>query len=120
MKKLFILLFIICTAIYGCNKGEKFMDVSETCATSAGFAPIKDKVTATQGIYGIISFTEGSCMPSTGGSSSCRTCPVKRVVQVYKYTSTADVVPYDGSTVFFYPFQYPPGTGNKFGYQWFF
>lgn len=74
----------------------------DECSNSAGFAPVEPKITVSQGIYGTVHFTIGNCMPTIGpGLTSCRTCPVKRKVQIYNYSLLSDAVRTADSYVFF-------------------
>lgn len=62
------------------------------------------RLTITQGLYGLVSFTEGNCMPGAGSTSMCRTCPVKRTVRFYEYTLSSDAVP-SGTAGFYTSFK---------------
>lgn len=89
--------------VVSCDKldCEKHPAVDE-CSKSAGFAPVEPKITVSQGIYGTVQFKLGNCMPIGGpGVSDCRTCPVKRKIQIYNYSLITDAVRSLNSTVFF-------------------
>ena len=84
-------LFFVLTAlmIAGCDNNDidglascKFAELGESSAA----------VTISQGVYGLVSFTEGNCMPGIGMNNSCRTCPVKRTVRFYETTNESDAV----------------------------
>ena len=47
------------------------------------------KHTVTAGIWGTVAFQEGNCMPMVGGTSTCKTYPVKRTVRIFPYTLPA-------------------------------
>jgi len=90
MKKI-LLLALIAILATACSKEETNEKDNTSCAESAGFAPIDDKIKITQGIYGTVSFTEGDCMPTIIPSqNSCRTCPVIRTVRIYEYTTLSN------------------------------
>ncbi|MGI8952821.1 MAG: hypothetical protein ACR2FN_14705 [Chitinophagaceae bacterium] len=58
------------------------------CDIQKVYADNASKVTITNGIWGTVSFMEGNCMPTTQpGLSTCKTCPVKRTLRIYEYTT---------------------------------
>ena len=100
MKKICLLILIASLAI-GCDKNEILENEVSACADSEGFAPIDSKIKITQGIFGVVSFTSGNCMPRTitvPGSATipdprgCQTCPVSRTVKIYKYTTNSNAI----------------------------
>lgn len=62
------------------------------------------KVNISQGVWGTVSFTEGNCMPMIGGSPDCKTCPVKRTVRIYEYTTMSQANADEQSPTFFKSF----------------
>lgn len=64
----------------------------------------ESRVTITQGVYGIISFTQGSCMPG-GSIVECFTCPVQRTVRFYEYTTMAEAIRDEAGAAFFKNFR---------------
>jgi|GEM_PF-1092853 len=87
--KIFISLALMACLAMGCTKEDAAAEELSTCAGSAGFANIENKISVSQGIYGTISFTEGNCMPGPG-PRDCSTCPVSRTVKIYRYTTNND------------------------------
>lgn len=65
---------------------------------------VSARITTTQGLYGLVTFTEGNCMPGAGTASMCKTCPVKRTVRFYEYTLPKDAVP-SGTSGFYSSFK---------------
>ncbi len=45
------------------------------------------KVTIKNGVWGTVSFMEGNCMPIIGLNTTCKNCPVRRIVRIYQYTT---------------------------------
>jgi len=94
-----ILLFAICCL--GCDKTESPVpgcDMTQVHATNA------TKLTITNGIWGTVSNTEGNCMPMIGPGSTCKTCPVQRVVKIYPYTLRGQATASGTSGVFYSSF----------------
>jgi len=98
MKKLFGISLLL-TCLLGCDK-EKIVQAS--CDIQKTYSDNAEKVTITSGIWGTVSSMEGDCMPMVPPStSSCKTCPVKRTVKIYEYTTPDQATPYNNSTTFF-------------------
>jgi hypothetical protein len=99
MKKLAGLLLMV-VIIQGCHKQksdpETSCDVQKTMTENTG------KLTIPLGIWGTVYFTEGNCMPMVVcnpdgtllSTTTCKSCPVKRTVQIYAYTKTSQALPY--------------------------
>lgn len=94
---------LLSLVLVSCEKQDNEKnDSADECSKSAGYAPVETKITVSQGVYGTVHFTQGNCMPAGGsGATDCRTCPVKRKVQIYNYTLLSDAVRAVNSTVFF-------------------
>lgn len=84
-----IILFLFTVSCYSCKKPNR-NDVKK-CSNFQPEETIESRATIPQGAYGVVTFTEGNCMPGFG-ASSCFTCPVKRVVRFYEYTTTGEAV----------------------------
>lgn len=87
--------------LFGCIKDKK--EQSTNCDIQAAYINNALKVTVTNGIWGTVAFKEGNCMPvlpSPPAPSSCKTCPVKRTVRIYEYTTRNQATPQ--STEVFY------------------
>lgn len=94
----FFLLAILFTGVLSCRKDESF-DL-ETCNNFQTEEVTESRVTVTQGVYGVISFTQGDCMPGIS-IGACITCPVERMVRFYEYTTMSDVIADDNQGGFF-------------------
>jgi hypothetical protein len=102
MKKIYfaalLSLFVISCEKQDCEQPT----APDECSKSAGFTPVEPKITVAQGIYGVVRFTIGNCMPTAGpGRTDCRSCPVKRKVLIYQYSLMSDAVRSMNSSVFF-------------------
>lgn len=86
MKNISVTL-LLCILV-GCES----QNVETTCQLPNMAAAVSG-ISITQGVYGLVTFTEGNCMPGMGSSGSCKTCPVKRTVRFYEYTLPQDAVP---------------------------
>jgi hypothetical protein len=90
MKKLAGLL-LMAAIIQGCHKQNPppGCDLQKTMTENTG------KLTIPLGIWGTVYFTEGNCMPVIDPhTTTCKSCPVKRIVQIYAYTKTSQALPY--------------------------
>lgn len=97
MKRLFLAIITI-SVMASCDKDDSPVvgcDMNQVYTTNA------TKVTITNGLWGTVSNTEGNCMPMVGPGSTCKTCPVQRVVKIYPYTLRSQAT-VSGSTVVFF------------------
>ena len=91
MKKLAGLLLIM-AIVLGCHKQK--CDPGTGCDLSKALTDNEGKVTITTGVWGTVYFTEGNCMPIVDPhNTTCKSCPVKRTVQIYAYTKTSQALP---------------------------
>lgn len=74
------------------------------CNIQEAYSDNEAKVNISQGVWGTVSFTEGNCMPMVGGSPDCKTCPVKRTVRIYEYTTMSQANADEQSPTFFTSF----------------
>src|SRR5688572_24995513 len=81
MNKLLALILLI-TIIQGCDKDK---EEEPDCNMQEVNEKNANKVTIKNGVWGTIAFTEGNCMPVVD-PAVCKTCPVKRTVQIYEFT----------------------------------
>lgn len=89
MRKL-VTFFIVMIAVAGCQK--KNQDGSKSCNIQKTYEENASKVTVTNGIWGTVAFMQGNCMP-IADPKVCTTCPVKRTVRIYEYTTTSQASP---------------------------
>lgn len=104
MKK-WIALILLIAVIHGCKKNKH--NESASCNMFEVQAENATKITVTDGVWGTVSFTEGDCMPGfhTGlDVSTCKTCPVKRTVKIYEYTTVNQANPRGRLTTFYHSF----------------
>jgi hypothetical protein len=102
MKNWIALIFLI-AAIQGCKKNKQNGSGSASCNMLEVQAENATKITVSDGVYGTVSFTEGNCMPAIGGpeNSICKTCPVKRTVKIYEYTTVNQATPRGSYSTFY-------------------
>ena len=102
MKKHFVAA-LLSLVLVSCEKQNNAKHASaDECNKSAGYVPVETKISVSQGVYGIVHFTQGNCMPTGGpGLTNCRTCPVKRKVRIYSYSLLSDAVRSANSYDFF-------------------
>lgn len=87
-KFIFALVFVLSAT--GCKKDEV---TSNKCDIEKTRAENLIKRTISEGVYGTVGLVTGDCMPIVDPkTSSCKHCPVKRIVQVYEYTTTTQAV----------------------------
>jgi hypothetical protein len=97
MKHLFFTMMMV-SLMTACDKNDSpavGCDMNQVYTTNA------TKVTITNGLWGTVSNTEGNCMPMVGPGSTCKTCPVQRVVKIYPYTLRSQATVSGSSVVFF-------------------
>lgn len=91
-NKLFFLCLVIIFSSCEKQNNETIAPVTD-CSTSAGYTSFVNKISVVQGVYGIVHFTQGNCMPTIDRTpTDCQTCPVKRKVRIYAYTRLADAI----------------------------
>jgi len=99
MKKIAYPLSILTLLFLSCQKVEKSPAVH--CDIQKVYAENASKVTITSGIWGTVAFMEGNCMPVVPpASSTCKTCPVKRTVRIYQYTTFHQASPQNGQSFY--------------------
>ncbi|WP_342645637.1 hypothetical protein [Mucilaginibacter sp. CSA2-8R] len=87
--------YLVCLILLclGCTKTKQAADkVDEQCDMPAIYRLNTTKVNITNGVWGTVSITQGDCMPTFGGKSSCSTCAIQREVRIYEYTKNTDAV----------------------------
>ena len=93
---------LLIAVIQGCKKNKH--DESASCNMFEVQAENATKIKVTDGVYGTVSFTEGDCMPVVHGGtdvSTCKTCPAKRTVKIYEYTTVDQATPRGRTTIFY-------------------
>lgn len=89
---------LLITIIQSCHK-KTDSSSSVSCDMPKVYAINAAKVTVTNGVWGTIASTEGNCMPAVI-PGNCKTCPVKRTVKIYEYTTRSQASP-SNATIFF-------------------
>jgi hypothetical protein len=90
MKKL-LSLGIISFTLFGCHKDSV---TNKSCDIQQVYEDNEKKATITNGIWGTMAFMEGNCMPVRDPqTTTCKTCPVKRTIRIYAYTTKSQAVP---------------------------
>jgi hypothetical protein len=97
MKAILLVLMLFC--LVACEKDKK-STVKEGCNMVEVLQQNSRKVTIGSGIWGTTSLRTGDCMPTTGSSSTCSQCPVKREVRIYAYTTLPDAVQTPGTIAY--------------------
>lgn len=92
MKKIVSLLLLVVVLVAGCNK--KNDNRKPGCNMQKVYNDNAAKVTIAAGIWGTVAFTEGNCMPAIDPkTTTCKTCPVQRVIRIYAYTTINEATP---------------------------
>src|SRR5689334_17360149 len=100
MKYLLLSLRIVAILIQGCGK-ETTTNTALGCDIQKVYEANALKVSITNGIWGTVVFMEGNCMPVIEPTtSSCRTCPVKRTIRIYAYTTLSQATPQNGQSFY--------------------
>jgi hypothetical protein len=86
-------IILLITVVAGCHKEKDKHDDSDRCDMRKVYADNAARVTVTNGVWGTIAFMEGNCMPTVPAGNSCSTCPVKRTVRIYEYTTQQQAHP---------------------------
>jgi len=71
---------LILLLLFAASCSNHTVDIQKVYSTN------ESKHTVTSGIWGTVAFQEGNCMPMVGGTSTCKTYPVKRTVRIFPYT----------------------------------
>jgi hypothetical protein len=110
MKHIFYMLLPV-ILIAGCKKNTQteFPDrqpeppiLTANCDMQPIYANNETKPTIGRGVWGTVTFTEGNCMPVfLPNQTSCRTCPVRRTVRIYEYTTRSQAYPLAGNPAFY-------------------
>lgn len=96
MRNIAFFLSTLTLLFLSCRKDEKSQPAAG-CDIQKVYVDNASKVTISNGIWGTVAFTEGNCMPVVPPTSStCKTCPVKRTVRIYEYTTFSQAIPQDG------------------------
>lgn len=99
MKPVIYSLSFITLLFLSCQKEET--ETTVHCDIQKVYKENASKVSITNGIWGTVAFMEGNCMPIVlPSTSTCKTCPVKRTVRIYKYTTLSQAVPQNGLNFF--------------------
>jgi len=81
--------------IQGCDKEKT--QVNKGCDIQKVHENNASKVTITNGIWGTVALMEGNCMPVIEpATTTCKTCPVKRIIRIYEYTTFSQATPQNG------------------------
>lgn len=87
MKKIFII-SLASLLFFSCKKND---DASDSHFWTNRIEELrehnKNKITIVEGVWGTLTRVEGNCMPVHYPESSCKQYPVKRVVEIYEYTT---------------------------------
>ena len=93
-------LSILAVLFLSCQK-EKNSQPSAGCDIQKVYEDNISKVTISNGVWGTVAFKEGNCMPVVSPTSStCKTCPVKRTIRIYEYTTFSQAVPQNAQSFY--------------------
>lgn len=71
------------------------------CNIQKTYADNAAKVTIANGVWGTVAFMEGNCMPIIDpANTTCKTCPVKRKVRIYEYTTRSQAIPQNATSFY--------------------
>lgn len=91
--------------LIGCDN-DNHMENPAECDIQKVYTDNAKKLTIANGIWGTVSSMEGNCMPVIQpGSTTCKHCPVKRMVKIYEYTLLGNATPSGNSPIFFDSFK---------------
>jgi hypothetical protein len=97
-----ITIFLMTVIASNCSKKDVKDNTSKPpCDIQKTYSENSAKVTIKNGVWGTVSFMEGNCMPIIDPqTTTCKNCPVKRIVRIYQYTTENQAV--KSGTISFY------------------